>query len=238
MITLRRSHDRGHADHGWLNTYHSFSFADYYDPAHMGFSLLRVLNEDRVAPGQGFGSHPHRDMEIVSIVLAGELEHQDSMGNKARIRPGEVQRMTAGTGVVHSEYNPHPMQPVHFLQIWLLPRTKNLKPSYAQQFFPLEERRNAWRLVVSPEGTDGSISVHTDARLYLTALSANTELQHPIPSGRHAYLQVLKGRLELLGHTLETGDGARLESEDTLRVRATQDAEALLFDLPAEKKDR
>ena len=233
MITARRSHERGHADHGWLNTYHSFSFADYHDPAHMGFSVLRVLNEDRVAPGQGFGTHPHRDMEIVSIVLAGELEHQDSMGNKARIRPGEVQRMSAGTGVRHSEYNPHPMQPAHFLQIWLLPHTQGLTPSYAQNFFPAEERRNAWRLVVSPDGVDGSLSVHADARLYLTTLTAGASLSQALPAERCAFLQVLRGTVELGDHTLHGGDGARIEAEQAITVRATLDSEALLFDLPA-----
>ncbi|MFP5504043.1 MAG: pirin family protein, partial [Candidatus Sericytochromatia bacterium] len=187
---------------------------------------------DRVAPGQGFGAHPHRDMEIVSIVLEGELEHQDSMGNKTRIRPGEVQRMTAGTGVVHSEYNPDPMRPVHFLQIWILPSAQGLPPSYAQQAFPEHERQGRLRRVVSPDGADGSITIHQDASLYLGALAAGERITHALETGRRAYLQVLSGAITLDGQALGAGDGARIEQQAALVLEGVAPAEILLFDLP------
>ncbi len=232
MITLRPATQRGHADHGWLDSHHSFSFADYHDPNQMGFSVLRVINEDRVAPGKGFGAHPHRDMEIISIVLDGELEHQDSLGNKTRIKPGEVQRMSAGSGVVHSEYNPQPARPVHFLQIWILPAQRDLVPSYAQKLFPDAERRGALRLVVSPDGRDGSLSIHQDASLYLSRLAGGEQVVHTLAEGRKAYLQVLGGKVLLDGQPLEAGDGARIQDQQAVRIEGAPDGEVLLFDLP------
>lgn len=232
MLTVRRSADRGHADHGWLDSFHTFSFAGYYDPQQMGFSVLRVINEDRVAPGQGFGSHPHRDMEIISIVLEGELEHQDSMGNKTRIRPGEVQRMTAGTGVVHSEYNPQPALPVHFLQIWILPSAQGLPPSYAQKAFPAAERQGRLQRVVSPDGADGSITIHQDASLFLGTFAAGEAITHALPPGRRAYLQMLAGEIKLDGQVLGAGDGARIEQQASFSLEGVARADVLLFDLP------
>jgi hypothetical protein len=229
MITLRKSTQRGHADHGWLDSHHTFSFADYHDPAQMGFSVLRVINEDRVAPGQGFGQHPHRDMEIVSIVLDGELEHQDSMGNRTRIKPGDVQRMTAGTGVLHSEFNPQPAKPVHFLQIWILPEKQGLPPSYAQKAFPREARLGQLQRVVSRDGADGSITINQDANLFLASLEAGQAVTHAL-NGRKAYLQVLEGRALLDGQPLEAGDGARIQDQGEIRIEGP--AEVLLFDLP------
>lgn len=232
MITLHRASQRGHADHGWLDSYHTFSFADYYNPQQMGFSVLRVINEDRVAPGQGFGKHPHRDMEIVSIVLDGELEHEDSMGNKTRIKAGEVQRMTAGTGVLHSEYNPQPARPVHFLQIWILPERQGLAPSYDQKEFPDAERRGQLRRVVSPDGRDGAITINQDASLFLTKLAGGEEVSHTLAPGRKAYVQVLSGKVLLDGQPLEAGDGARIQDQQVVRLAGASAGEALLFDLP------
>lgn len=232
MITLRPAAQRGHADHGWLDSHHTFSFADYHDPDQMGFSVLRVINEDRVAPGQGFGSHPHRDMEIISIVLAGELEHQDSLGNQTRIKPGEVQRMTAGTGVVHSERNPLPATPAHFLQIWILPAQRGLPPSYDQKLFPEAERHGVLRLVASPDGRDGSITIHQDASLFLATLADGGQVVHELAGDRKAYLQVLRGKALLEGQPLEAGDGARIQDQRSVRIEGARDAEVLLFDLP------
>lgn len=232
MLTLRPSHERGHADHGWLNTYHSFSFADYYDPRHMGFSLLRVINEDVVAPGQGFGTHPHRDMEIVTVVLDGTLEHKDSMGNAAQIRPGEVQRMSAGTGVLHSEYNPSPMAPVHLMQIWIETGKKGIKPSYEQKAFADAEKLNQLRLVASPDGRDGSVTIHTDASLYQTVLQDGGQVSWPIPAGRRAYVHVARGEAVVNGKTLKAGDGARVEQETELALSSPTKGEVLVFDLP------
>jgi hypothetical protein len=232
MLTLRPAHTRGHADHGWLDTHHTFSFADYHDPRHMGFSVLRVINEDRVAPGQGFGTHPHRDMEIISIVLDGELAHQDSMGNTTRIRPGEVQRMTAGTGVLHSEYNPEPAKPVHFLQIWILPAQRGLPPSYAQAAFPEAERRGVLQCVVSPDGRDGSITIHQDASLHMALLADGEGVTHTLAPGRRAYVQILRGQVRIDGQSLAAGDGARVEEQAEVRIEGAGDAEVLLFDLP------
>lgn len=232
MITLRPASERGHADHGWLDSHHTFSFADYHDPDQMGFSVLRVINEDRVAPGQGFGKHPHRDMEIISIVLDGELEHEDSMGNKTRIKPGEVQRMTAGTGVMHSEYNPQPASPVHFLQIWILPAQRGLPPSYAQALFPEAERRGVLRRVVSPDGQDGSITISQDASLFLTTLADGERVEHAIRAGRRAYVQVLRGKALLDGQPLAAGDGARVQDLEGVRIEGAGHAEVLVFDLP------
>ena len=193
MLTIRKAADRGHFDHGWLDTYHTFSFADYYDAAWMGFRSLRVMNEDRVAPGGGFGMHGHRDMEIVTIVLSGALEHKDSLGNGEVLRPGEFQRMTAGTGIRHSEFNPSTSEPVHLYQIWLLPRTTGLTPSYEQKPFDAAGRAGRWQLVASPDGAEGSLSIQQDARIYLANLDAETQLEYKLHSGRQGWLQVLRG---------------------------------------------
>ncbi|MEI6209375.1 MAG: pirin family protein [Desulfuromonadales bacterium] len=190
MLQIRRANERGHADHGWLNTYHSFSFADYYDPKHMGFRQLRVINEDRVQPGRGFPTHPHRNMEIISYVLEGALEHKDSMGNGSVIVPSEVQRMSAGTGITHSEFNHSKAELVHFLQIWILPDTEDVKPSYEQTYFPDEEKRGKLRLIASADGRDGSVTIRQDVNLYATLLEAGEEILHLMPSGRHVWIQV------------------------------------------------
>ncbi|MBI3546986.1 MAG: pirin family protein [Gammaproteobacteria bacterium] len=232
MLTLRKAQDRGHADHGWLNSYHSFSFADYYDPAHMGFSVLRVINEDRVQGGQGFPTHAHRDMEIISYVLDGALEHKDSMGNGSVMRPGDVQRMSAGTGVRHSEYNSSPKEPVHFLQIWILPQANGIAPSYEQKNFPPQELNGRWRLVASPDGSEGSVTVHQDARLYAAKLKPNDSVAHTLAPQRRAYVQVARGAVSLNGETLAAGDGAQLENETSIKLVAKDSAEVLLFDLP------
>jgi hypothetical protein len=231
MITVRRAQERGHASHGWLESFHSFSFAGYHDPRHMGFRTLRVINEDRVAPGRGFGTHSHRDMEIVSYVLDGILEHRDSLGSGSRIRPGDVQRMSAGTGVSHSELNPSPTEHVHFLQIWILPEREGLAPSYEQKHFPSEERRGRLRLVGSRDGREGSIQIHQDVDLYATLLLAGESVTHALRPGRHAFLQLARGRCELNGIALEAGDGAAVSDERPLRLGGASDAELLLFDL-------
>ncbi len=231
MIKLRPSHERGHFNHGWLDTYHTFSFADYYDPEHMGFRSLRVINEDRVAPGAGFGMHPHRDMEILTYVLEGALEHKDSMGNGSVIRPGQVQRMSAGTGVTHSEYNPSKTEPVHLLQIWVLPERKGLQPSYEEREFPAEERRGQWRLIASRDGREESALWNQDADLYVTLLSAGERVAHRLRPGRHAWAQVARGAITLNGQSLEAGDGAAISEEEAVEAQADEGAEVLLFDL-------
>lgn len=231
MITIRRAEDRGHADHGWLDTHHTFSFASYQDPAHLHFRALRVMNEDVVAPGRGFGTHPHDNMEIVTYVLEGALEHRDSMGNGEVLRPGEFQRMTAGTGITHSEFNPSADEPVHLYQIWLFPERKGLEPSYEQKRFPEEERHNRLRLVASRDAAEGSLLIHTDARIYLSTIDAGREVKHEPDPGRHAWLQVLRGSLSLNGHELKAGDGAAASDEEALAITASADAEILLFDL-------
>jgi redox-sensitive bicupin YhaK (pirin superfamily) len=231
MIRVRKAAERGHFDHGWLDTYHTFSFARYYDPRHMGFRALRVINDDRVAPGRGFGTHGHEDMEIVTYVLRGALEHRDSLGTGSTIRPGELQRMTAGTGITHSEFNPSPTEPVHLYQIWLLPERKGLKPSYEQKAFPEEERWNRLRLVASPDGEGGSLSIRQDARLFLASLEERQEVSHELTPGRHAWLQVLRGGVSLNGSTLSAGDGAAVSAESDLTIRADGSSEVLLFDL-------
>jgi redox-sensitive bicupin YhaK (pirin superfamily) len=231
MILIRKAGERGHFDHGWLDTYHTFSFADYFDSAHMGFRSLRVINDDRVAPGQGFGMHGHRDMEIVTYVLDGVLEHKDSMGNGSIIRAGELQRMTAGTGVRHSEFNPSDTQWVHLYQIWLLPQQKGLKPSYDQLAVAEEDKRGRFRLVASPDGVDGSLTIHQDARLYLASLSPGEGVAHEIGRGRAAWLQVLRGSVNALGHNLTLGDGVAVTDENTISIQATVPSEVLLFDL-------
>jgi redox-sensitive bicupin YhaK (pirin superfamily) len=231
MIALRKSGERGHANHGWLDTYHTFSFADYFDPDHMGFRSLRVVNEDRVRPGHGFGTHPHRDMEIVTYVLNGTLEHKDSLGTGSQLHPGELQRITAGTGVLHSEFNPSATEAVHLYQIWLLPERRGLQPGYEQRAFPAEGRQNRWQRVASRDGRDGSLLIHQDASLYLTALDKGRALRHDIEKGRHAWLQVLRGGVQLNGHSLTAGDGAAVSAEQALDVNAAAQAEVLLFDL-------
>ena len=231
MITVRKSEHRGHANHGWLDSHHTFSFSDYYDSAHLGFRDLLVINEDRVQPGQGFGRHGHQDMEIISYVLEGELEHRDSLGNGAVLRPGDVQRMSAGTGVRHSEFNHSKQHLVHFLQIWIQPAKQGVTPSYEDKNFPLEERRNRLRLLVSPDGADGSLVIHQDARVYATLLEPGREVALELASGRRAWVQVARGDGELNGIRLTAGDGAAIEGESSLRWKATTQAEILVFDL-------
>jgi redox-sensitive bicupin YhaK (pirin superfamily) len=231
MIHIRKAAERGHFDHGWLDTYHTFSFADYYDPTHMGFQSLRVINEDRVQPGQGFGMHGHRDMEIVTYVLEGALEHRDSLGNGEVLRAGELQRMTAGTGVRHSEFNPSPGEPVHLYQIWLLPERRGLTPSYEQKAFPKEGRRGRWQLVASPARENGALTIRQDARLYLADVRMGEAVRHELAPGRHAWLQVLRGAVALNGHALTAGDGAAVSEVALLNVEGREDAEVLLFDL-------
>ena len=231
MIRLRKAAERGHFDHGWLDTYHTFSFADYYDPAYMGFRSLRVINDDRVAPGQGFGMHGHRDMEIVTYVLDGALEHRDSMGNGSIIKAGELQRMTAGTGVRHSEFNPSEKEWVHLYQIWLLPERKGLEPGYEQLAVGEEERQGRFRLVASPDGDNGLLTIHQDACLYLASLAAGQSVSHEIETGRAAWLQVLRGSVNALGHDLAAGDGLAVTDENVISVRAGGPSEVLLFDL-------
>jgi quercetin 2,3-dioxygenase len=231
MLTLRKSHERGHAQHGWLDSRHTFSFAGYHDPDYMGFRDLRVINEDRVEPARGFGTHAHRDMEILSYVLSGELAHRDSLGNGSVIRPGDVQRMSAGTGVTHSELNPSPREPVHFLQIWILPEKDGLPPSYEQRHFPAEERTGRLRLVASQDARDGSLRVHQDVDVYAGLLGRGDAVTHALRSGRHAWLQLARGRCKLNGVALEAGDGAAVSGETQLRIDGAEGAELLLFDL-------
>jgi hypothetical protein len=231
MITVRKSGERGHFDHGWLDTRHTFSFADYYDPAHMSFRTLRVINEDRVQPGEGFGTHPHRDMEILSYVVSGALQHRDSLGNGSVITPGEVQRMTAGTCVTHSEFNPSDAEPVHFLQIWILPEQKGLMPGYEQRTFPDEGRRDRLKLIASRDGREGSVRIHQDASVFASVLGRGCTLSHELSAGRAGWLQVVKGGVRLNGTPLATGDGASVTGEATLSITAEQDSEVLLFDL-------
>lgn len=231
MIIVRKSSERGHADHGWLLSYHSFSFANYYDPKEMGWGALRVINEDRVQPGKGFGTHGHQDMEIISYVLEGQLQHKDSMGNGTIIRPGDVQRMSAGTGVQHSEFNPSPSALVHFLQIWIEPEQRGLKPTYEQKYFTSEEKRGQLRLIASRDGREGSVTVHQDADLYASLLSQNEQVSHQIAKGRIAYLHLVTGGVSVNGTQLSTGDAAKIESEQELVIAAKDDSELLLFDL-------
>jgi redox-sensitive bicupin YhaK (pirin superfamily) len=231
MIRVRKAAERGHFNHGWLDTYHTFSFGDYYDPAHVSFRSLRVVNDDRVQPGQGFGMHGHRDMEIVTYVLEGALAHQDSLGNGSIIRAGELQRMTAGTGVRHSEFNPSDKEWVHFYQIWLLPDRKGLAPGYEQRSLGEEEKRGRFRLAASPDGADGSLTIHQDARLYLASLLPGQAVSHSLQPGRAAWLQVLRGRVDFLGHDLAAGDGVALTGENAVAVQAPVPSEVLLFDL-------
>ena len=231
MVTIRKAGERGHFQHGWLDTYHTFSFADYHDPRWMGFRSLRVINEDRVAPGQGFGTHPHRDMEILTYVLEGGLRHRDSMGNGEVIRPGEVQRMTAGTGVTHSEFNDSKSEPVHLLQIWVFPEKKGLAPGYEQKFFADAEKCGRLRLVASPEAYDGSVKIHQDVRLYASLLGAGEDVTHKLAAGRAAWVQVARGSVTLNGQRLDQGDGASVSEEAAVKLAGVKEAEVLLFDL-------
>ncbi|WP_298862986.1 pirin family protein [uncultured Gimesia sp.] len=231
MLQVRKANERGHAHHGWLEAYHTFSFSSYQDPNHMNFRVLRVMNEDRVQPGQGFGTHPHRDMEIVTYVLEGALEHKDSMGNGEVLHAGEFQRMSAGTGITHSEFNPSPTDPVHLYQIWLLPQSKGIEPSYEQKRFPDDEQHNQLRLVASSEAEQGSLHIHQDARIFLSKIDAEATVTHELVNGRHAWLQVLRGAVSLNGENLATSDGAAVSEESTLTIQATSDVEIMLFDL-------
>lgn len=233
MLTVRKAEDRGHADHGWLTSHHTFSFANYYDPQHMGFGPLRVINDDTVAPEGGFPAHRHRDMEIISYVLEGALEHKDSMGNGSVMKPGDVQRMSAGTGVTHSEYNASREESVHFLQIWIEPERVGLASGYEQKFFSEDEKRNRLRLVASPNGEDGSVHIQQDARMYATLLDNGENVSHTFAKGRAGWLHVARGSAELNGQALKAGDGAAISDETEITLRSNDGAEVLLFDLPA-----
>lgn len=231
MLDIIRSDSRGHADHGWLQARHTFSFASYHNPERMQFSSLRVINEDVVQPGKGFGTHPHNDMEIVTYVISGELEHKDSMGNGSIIRPGDMQRMTAGTGVLHSEFNPSIEDPVHLLQIWILPEKKDLEPGYEQTFVGREEKLNRWKLVGSRDGRDGSLTIHQDVDLLASVVEAGTTLEYTLDTGRKGFLQVVGGSIDCNGETLEGGDAVALTNIARISVTAKSEAELLLFDL-------
>ena len=233
MLTIRKSQERGYADHGWLKSFHSFSFAGYHDPAHMGFGNLRVINEDRVAAGAGFGTHGHKDMEIISYVMSGELAHKDSMGNIESIPPGEVQRMSAGRGVMHSEFNHKTDETTHFLQIWLLPNARGIEPGYEQKKFPDADKRGHLRLVASPDGSDGSVTVHSDARLYAGLFDGAESTSLTLDPARKSYVHLVRGELEVNGRKLSTGDAALIEGESQLALSAGNDAEVLVFDLAA-----
>ena len=233
MLTVRKSQERGHADHGWLNSFHSFSFAGYYDPNHMGFGNLRVINEDRIAPGRGFGTHGHRDMEIISYVLSGELAHKDSMGNIKGIPPGDVQRMSAGTGVQHSEFNHADGQTTHFLQIWIEPNVGGIPPSYEQKTFPDGQKRGALRLVASPDGRDGSVTIHADACLYAGLIDAQETVDKALDPARKTYVHLVRGTLQVNGQSLSAGDAALMEGESSLSLAEGRDSEVLVFDLAA-----
>jgi quercetin 2,3-dioxygenase len=232
MIALRLATDRGHAEHGWLDSHHSFSFADYYDPAQMGFGPLRVINEDRVQPGKGFGTHGHRDMEILSYVLAGELAHRDNMGNGSKIVPGDVQRMSAGRGVLHSEFNPSATDPVHFLQIWIEPDQRGIPASYEQAHVPAADKRGRLALLAAPEGEGAAVQLHQDARVYAALVDGDEAIEHALNSGRRAYVHVARGHLVVNGQRLGPGDALRVEGEPAVTLGQGANAEVLLFDLP------
>jgi len=231
MEQIRRSSERGHANHGWLDSYHSFSFADYYDPAHMGYGPLRVINEDRVQPGMGFGTHGHRDMEIISYVLEGALAHKDSMGTGSTIVPGDVQRMSAGNGVRHSEFNQEKAKVTHFLQIWIEPAVQGIAPSYEQKHFPALEKRGRLRLIASPDGADGSVSIHQDARVYAGLFDGTEQAEYALAPGRLGYVHIARGRAKVNGRELEAGDALKTDAPG-IRVEGARQAEVLLFDLP------
>jgi len=231
MIQIRKRNDRGHLNHGWLDTWHSFSFGSYYDPRFMGFRHLRVINEDFVAPNNGFPTHPHRDMEIITYILEGALQHRDSMGTGSVITPGEVQRMSAGTGVTHSEYNPSQTDPVHLLQIWILPERRGIPPSYEQTRFQRTELQGRLKLVASGDPSDGAVKIHQDANLFASLLSPGQSVKHELKSGRHAWLQVARGKVALNGNEMIAGDGAAVSEESFVEIAGKEDAEVLLFDL-------
>jgi redox-sensitive bicupin YhaK (pirin superfamily) len=233
MLQVRKSQERGYADHGWLRSFHSFSFAGYYDPAHMGYGNLRVINEDRVAAGAGFGTHGHKDMEIISYVLSGELAHKDSIGNVKSIPPGDVQRMSAGRGVMHSEFNHKADQTTHFLQIWIEPNERGVQPDYEQKAFADADKRGKLRLVASPDGAEGSVSMHADARLYAGLLNGNESAELALDPARKGYVHLVRGELEVNGQKLQTGDAAMLQGESQLKLAGGKDAEVLVFDLAA-----
>ncbi|MGA7935430.1 MAG: pirin family protein [Kovacikia sp.] len=231
MITIRKSEDRGHANHGWLDSYHSFSFASYYDPDHMGFRSLRVINEDSIAPGAGFPTHPHRDMEIITYVVSGTIAHRDTLGNTETIGANGIQKFSAGTGIAHSEFNPSAAEPLHLLQIWILPEQQGLSPNYEQKEFAPETKRGQWRKLASRDGSDGSVKVYQDAELYATILSSGEQQSYPLRSDRHAWVQVVKGEITLNGKPLSAGDAAAISQEADLLIEADTNAEVLLFDL-------
>ncbi len=231
MLAIRKASDRGHFDHGWLDTYHTFSFGDYYDPRHTRFRTLRVMNEDRVQPGRGFGMHGHQEMEIISYVLEGSLQHRDSLGNGSVIRPGELQRMSAGTGILHSEFNPSDRETVHFYQIWLLPALAGLAPAYEQMSIPEEEKEGRLRLVASDQGGPAALKIHQDVRVYLSTLQAGSRIEHEIAPGRHVWLQVLRGGVLLNGQLLSESDGAALSDEKGIAIEGRARSEIMLFDL-------
>ncbi|CAG0959035.1 Quercetin 2,3-dioxygenase [Methylophilaceae bacterium] len=233
MIKLRKSEERGHANHGWLDSYHSFSFSRYYDPEHMQYSVLRVINEDVIAPAMGFGMHPHRDMEIITYMLGGELRHTDNLGNGSVIRAGDVQRMSAGTGIVHSEFNASSTEAAHLLQIWILPAQEGIDPGYEEEHFPLEEKRNRWRLIASQDARDASLLIHQDVALYATVLEKGRTLAYDIAAGRSAYLQVARGQVDMDGGILLAGDAAKIDAQQAIDLEALETAELLLFDLPS-----
>jgi len=233
MIKIRKSQERGHANHGWLDSYHSFSFANYYDPEHMGYSVLRVINEDVIAPAQGFGMHSHRDMEIITYMLQGALRHEDSMGNGSVIRAGDVQRMTAGTGVRHSEFNASSVEPAHLLQIWLLPERDNIEPGYEEKHFDDAEKQGRWRLIASHDGRDGSLLIHQDVALYASVVAKGEQLSYSMGAGRSLYLQVARGSVDLNGETLVAGDAAMVDAQQAITIQVLEPAELLLFDLPS-----
>ena len=232
MMTLRPAHERGHADHGWLDSWHSFSFASYHDPAHMGFGNLRVINEDRIAPGSGFGTHGHRDMEIISYVLSGELAHKDSMGNVKGIPPGDVQRMSAGRGVRHSEFNHAPNATTHFLQIWIEPSVQGIAPSYEEKRFEAADKRGRLRLVASPDGAEGSVTIHQDAFVYAALLDGAETATQSLAPGRRLYVHVARGEVTANGQKLQAGDALKATGESAIRLEAGRNSEVIVFDLP------
>jgi len=232
MLTVRKAEERGHANHGWLDTWHTFSFADYYDPAEMGYGALRVINDDKVEPGQGFGTHGHRDMEIITYVLEGALEHKDSMGNGSVIRPGNVQRMSAGTGVRHSEFNPSREERVHLLQIWIEPKFTGVRPGYEEKEFSPAEKTGRLRLIASPDGREGSVTIHQDALVYAALLDGRNAVTHALAPGRRAYVHVARGAVKLNGIELKGGDGVKIAGESELKFSGARQVELLLFDLP------
>ncbi len=231
MITLRKSADRGHANHNWLDSYHTFSFADYYDPKEMGFGSLRVINEDRVEPGMGFGTHGHRDMEIITYVLEGALQHKDSMNNGSVIKPGDVQRMSAGTGVTHSEFNASQTEPVHFLQIWIQPKFTGILPGYEEKIFSDDEKRGKLRLIASFDAREGSAKIHQDASIYASIIKLNQILTYTLAESHSAYVHVARGSVEVNGQVLQQGDGAKIHNEHKLTFSTNDAAEFLLFDM-------